>query len=165
MFLLVTFKRIKLESRATSQITQNKISCPKLSYFLKIDEDLCEILSEQVRLRCLLSCHRPLMIGLTNGGINGRTNGQIKEQSDVGTNGRMNGQLDGWTESWTNGEMGGWTQALIEVLAKSDQHLWNVKNFFGNICQAVSTSTLFNQIFYAKLSVHMSGLYAQLSIH
>ena len=92
------------------------------------------------------------MIGQTNGRTNGRTN----EQSDGGTNGRMNGQLDGRTESWTNGEMGGWTQALMEVLAKSEQHLWKVRNVHANICQAVSTSTLFNQNFYTKLSVHMS---------
>ena len=155
MFLLITFKRIKPESRATSQITQNKISCPKLSYFLRIDEDLCEILSEHVHLReirCLLSCHCTLMIGQTNG----RTNRRINQQFDVGTNERMNGQLDGWMESWTNGEMGGWTHALIEVLAKSEQHLWKVRKIHAIICQAVSTSTLFNQIFYTKLSVHMS---------
>ena len=105
-----------------------------------------------VKKRCLPSCHRPLMIGW----INGWTNRRINTQFDVGTNGRMNGQLDGWTESWTNGEMGGWTHALIEVLAKSEQHLWKVRKIHANICQAVSTSTLFNQNFYTKLSVHMS---------
>ena len=86
MFLLITFKRIKLESQPMSHNTQNKISCPKLSCFLKIDEDLCKILSEQICIR--------------------EKNSRINEQFDVGTNGRMNGQLDGWTEIWTDVQMG-----------------------------------------------------------
>ena len=84
------------------------------------------------------------MIRQTNGRTNGWTNGRTNKQSDGGTNGRMNGQLDGRTESWTNGEMGGWARALIDVLAKSEQHLWKVRkihastNCLANISMNVS---------------------------
>jgi hypothetical protein len=59
----------------------------------------------------------------------------------------MNGQLDGWTESWTNGEMGGWTHALIEVLAKSEQHLWKVRKIHANICQVSASTKCINDAF------------------
>ena len=50
MFLIITSKRIKLQSCAKSQIAGNSLAIPDLIWFLKLGKELAEVLPPEVQL-------------------------------------------------------------------------------------------------------------------
>ena len=50
MFLIITFKQIKLQSRAKSQIAGNSLAISDLIWFLKIGSEMAEELPPEVEL-------------------------------------------------------------------------------------------------------------------